>query len=96
MQVMPDVAMTGGEIVINALLGLLLAVCVVLGIYLLTWMGFLPGRVADERGHPRAAAIKVCSWTGILVVTLPVWVVALAWAYAQPYAREPGAGSEEA
>lgn len=61
-----------------------------------------PGRIARERGHPRADAVAVCGWWGLLTlgILLPVaWI----WAYAWPLgglphgeSREDGSGATEA
>ncbi len=83
MQQIPDVPMTSAEVVVNVVMLAVLVASVFGVIYLIAWMGFLPGRVADERSHPRAAAIKVASWAGLLLMG-PLWLVALIWAYAGP------------
>lgn len=42
----------------------------------------LPGKIAEERGHPQAEAIKICSLLGLLI--FPFWMIALLWAYTKP------------
>lgn len=54
--------------------------------YIIYWLGKLPGETAHARGHPQAAAITVCGWLGLLV--LPLWPLALVWAYSTPPGRE--------
>ena len=51
-------------------------------VWLLSVLGNLPGRIASERGHPRAGAISVLGWLGLLIIVL--WPVALVWAYVTP------------
>ena len=40
----------------------------------------LPGQIAEQRSHPQATAIDVCSLLGLLI--FPLWMFALVWAYA--------------
>jgi len=63
-----------------AVFALLLAVAVVLVVSL----GQLPGRIAQERGHPQAAAINVASWLGLATLGL-LWPLALIWAFLKPF-----------
>src|SRR5262245_22973129 len=56
-----------------------IAIVVVFGLYKL---GSLPGRIARALGHPRATAISVCGWLGLLVFVL--WPLALLWAHKPP------------
>jgi hypothetical protein len=48
-------------------------------------LGELPGRVAADRGHPQADAIRVAGWIGILTLGL-FWPLALVWAFTRPAA----------
>ncbi len=43
----------------------------------------LPGRIAADRSHPQADAIRVCGWLGLLTLGL-LWPLALIWAYMRP------------
>ena len=54
--------------------------------YFIYWLGKLPGETAHARGHPQASAITVCGWLGLLF--LPLWPIALVWAYLIPAGRE--------
>lgn len=63
-----------------AVFALLLVVAVVLVVSL----GQLPGRIAQKRGHPQAAAINVTSWLGIATLGL-LWPLALIWAFLNPF-----------
>jgi Protein of unknown function (DUF3302) len=55
-------------------------------VWLLFWLGKLPGETAYRRGHPQASAITVCGWLGLLVA--PLWPIAMIWAYSNPQGRE--------
>jgi hypothetical protein len=50
------------------------------------WLGKLPGETAYRRGHPQASAITACGWLGLLF--LPLWPIALIWAYVLPAGHE--------
>ena len=60
-------------------MGILVAVV----IWLVVLLGPLPGKIAAERGHRQADAIRVLGWIG-LVTMGAAWFVALVWAYAKP------------
>ena len=59
------------------LVGLVVAV-----VWALYMFASLPGRIANDRGHPHATAISVCGWLGL--PTLVLWPVALMLAYVPP------------
>ncbi len=40
----------------------------------------LPGRIALERGHPDAEAVKLLGWAGLLPTVYP-WIQAFIWAF---------------
>ena len=68
-----------------------LCLVIVIGLFIgaawfLYWLGKLPGETAHARGHPQAAAITVCGWLGLLF--LPLWPIAMVWAYLIPAGRE--------
>ena len=52
-------------------------------IAIVVFLGPLPGKIAKERGHPQADAIKVLGWIGVITVGA-TWLVALVWAYLRP------------
>ncbi len=52
------------------------------------FLASLPGKVAADRGHPQADAIRVTGWLGLLTMGL-FFPIALIWAYTRP------SGSEE-
>ena len=43
----------------------------------------LPGRIAAQRGHLQADAIRICGWLGLLTLGI-LWPIALIWAYLKP------------
>jgi hypothetical protein len=53
-------------------------------------LGALPGRIAEQRGHPQTDAIRVAGWFGLLTLGL-LWPLALIWAYT----RSSSAGDAE-
>ncbi|MEE8093353.1 MAG: DUF3302 domain-containing protein [Gammaproteobacteria bacterium] len=57
-------------------MGVLLAVV----IWLVVLLGSMPGKIAKDRGHPQADAIKVLGWIGVITLGL-AWPFALVWAY---------------
>ncbi len=42
--------------------------------------GSLPGHVARTRGHPQEQAVRMAGWI-TLFLALPLWPVAMIWAY---------------
>ena len=52
------------------------------------FLASLPGKIAAERGHPQADAIRVTGWLGLLTMGL-FFPIALIWAYTR------SSGSEE-
>jgi hypothetical protein len=68
---------------------LVLFVLIGVGLYAAVLLGSLPGKIAADRGHPQADAIRVTGWLGLLTMGL-LFPVALIWAYTRP-----PAGSEE-
>jgi hypothetical protein len=47
------------------------------------FLGSLPGKIAADRGHPQADAIRVAGWLGLLTMGL-FFPFALIWAYTRP------------
>lgn len=54
----------------------------------------LPGQIAHKRQHPQAAAVTVAGWCSVLL-PIPLWPLAMVWAYYDPLARpvEKAAGA---
>ncbi len=74
-----------GGLGIFALIVLTTLVASVLGV--VVWLAMLPGKIAAQRKHPQAEAIRMAGWLGIL--TGIVWILALIWAYTSYGAGEP-------
>jgi hypothetical protein len=47
------------------------------------FLGSLPGKIAADRGHPQADAIRIAGWLGLVTMGL-FFPIALIWAYARP------------
>ena len=62
---------------------IVLGAVIVATAFILVKLGALPGKIAVERNHPQADAIRVTGWIGILTLGV-VWFVALIWAYTRP------------
>jgi hypothetical protein len=54
----------------------------VVAVIIVVNLGRLPGRVAQRRGHPQAAAINVAGWLGLATLGL-LWPLALIWAFSK-------------
>jgi hypothetical protein len=65
-----------------------LIVLIGVGLFGAVFLGSLPGKIAADRGHPQADAIRVAGWLGLLTMGL-FFPIALIWAYTKP------SGSEE-
>jgi len=82
--------MTGLDVFAFVVMAVLLCV----GIGLAFVLGALPGKIAAEREHPQADAVRVAGWVGL--VTLGVaWPLALIWAYARPARLDPSSDLAE-
>lgn len=57
-----------------------LILSIVLALYVVWFIGGMPGRVAEERNHPKAQAIKVGGWA-TLIFGVVGWPWVLMWAY---------------
>jgi len=71
-----------------------LAVLVGVGIFLAIVLGGLPGKIAAQRGHPQADAVRVAGWVGLLTLGL-LWPLALIWAYTRSGSAGEAAASSE-
>jgi len=49
------------------------------GLIFLVWLAGLPGRIAIQRKHPDAEAVKVMGYAGFLTVV--AWMQAFIWAF---------------
>lgn len=66
---------------------IVMAVLVAVVIWLVVLLGSLPGKIADERGHRQADAIRALGWIGIITLGAG-WLVAIVWAYTKPLPSE--------
>ena len=64
-----------------------LAILLAAGLALAFVLGSLPGKIAANRRHPQADAIRVAGWLGLLTLGL-LFPVALIWAYTRPSTSE--------
>jgi hypothetical protein len=76
-------SMTGLDYFTFVVLAMLIAAAVAIAFFL----GSLPGKIASDRGHPQADAIRVAGWLGLLTLGL-LFPFALIWAYTRPSAAE--------
>jgi hypothetical protein len=53
------------------------------GLVAAVFLGSLPGKIAADRGHPQADAIRVAGWLGLVTMGL-FFPIALIWAYTRP------------
>jgi hypothetical protein len=53
------------------------------GLVAAVFVGSLPGKIAADRGHPQADAIRVAGWLGLVTMGL-FFPIALIWAYTRP------------
>ena len=74
--------MTGLDIF--ATIVLILVIATVVGI--LVVLAMMPGKIAAQRNHPQAEAVKVAGWLGML--TGIIWILAMIWAYIKPATSE--------
>jgi hypothetical protein len=51
------------------------------------FLASLPGKIAADRGHPQADAIRVAGWLGLLTMGL-LFPIALIWAYTRPHGSQ--------
>jgi hypothetical protein len=72
-----------------AILLTLIAAAVVIWVLL----GVMPGRIASDRNHPHADAIRVCGWWGVLTMGL-LLPLAYIWAYSNPRWRDESEGNK--
>ena len=74
--------MTGLDIF--ATIVLILVIATVVGV--LVVLAMMPGKIAAQRNHPQAEAVKVAGWLGML--TGIIWILAMIWAYIKPATSE--------
>ncbi len=59
---------------------IVMSILVAVVIWFVVLLGPMPGKIAKDRGHPQADAIKVLGWIGVITLGL-AWPIALVWAY---------------
>ncbi len=74
--------MTGLDIFATIVLILVIATVV----SVLVVLAMMPGKIAAQRNHPQAEAVKVAGWLGML--TGIIWILAMIWAYIKPATSE--------
>lgn len=67
-------------------MGVLIAVV----IWFVVLLGSMPGKIAADRDHPQADAIRVLGWIGVITLGL-AWPFALVWAYSRSTASNTDA-----
>lgn len=60
-----------------------IAILIALVIWLVVFLGNLPGEIARKRNHPQAAAITALGWIGIITMGVS-WFIGIVWAYYVP------------
>jgi NADH:ubiquinone oxidoreductase subunit 6 (subunit J) len=80
--------MTGLDIF--ATIVLILVIATVVGV--LVVLAMMPGKIAAQRNHPQAEAVKVAGWLGML--TGIIWILAMIWAYIKPTDSDTHINSE--
>ena len=67
----------------------LIVIAVLLGavIWLVVFLGNVPGDIARKRNHPQSEAISALGWIGLITMGLG-WFVAMVWAYYKPDATD--------
>ena len=69
----------------------LIVIALLLGfaIWLVVFLGNVPGDIARKRNHPQSEAISALGWIGLITMGVG-WFVAMVWAYYKPDASDPG------
>ena len=58
-----------------------MAIVFVFVVWLVIFLGDLPGKIARDREHPQVTAVQVMSWFGLLFTGGIVWIFAMIWAF---------------
>lgn len=56
-------------------------------IWLVVFLGNMPGNIARSRNHPQVQAITALSWIGLITMGVG-WFIAVVWAYYKPVAAD--------
>lgn len=57
-------------------------------IWLVVFLGNMPGDIARKNNHPQLQAITALSWIGLITMGIG-WFIALVWAYYKPPTAAP-------
>lgn len=68
---------------------IVLIILVVALVVVFCLLGWLPGHVAQSRGHPWADAVRVAGWV-TLILGFALWPIVLIWAYVDVPAPRSG------
>ncbi len=79
----------GLDIFALVVMGVLIAVVA----WFVVLLGPMPGKIAANRGHPQADAIRVLGWIGVITLGL-AWPLAFIWAYTRTGEQHAGFLSE--
>ena len=58
-----------------------MAVVFAFGVWLVIFLGDLPGKIAKERKHAQVTAVQALSWFGLLFTGGILWIFAIVWAF---------------
>ena len=53
-------------------------------VFLIFWLGPMPGKIARKRGHPQADLLTAAGWMGLFFTGGVLWLIAFIWAYGNP------------
>lgn len=69
--------------VLNIFSLIVIALLIAIVIWLVVFLGNLPGDIARKRNHPQAEAITALGWIGLITMGVG-WFIAMTWAYYKP------------
>jgi len=68
---------------------IVIAILLAAVIWLVVFLGNVPGDIARKRNHPQSEAISALGWIGLITMGIG-WFVAIVWAYYKPDASDSG------
>ena len=80
--------------ILDVIAFLVFAILIAAAIVIIVFLGQLPGRLARQRKHPRAAAIAITGWLGLATLGL-LWPIALIWVFVRPSSPSPPASRND-
>ena len=66
---------------------IVIAILLAAVIWLVVFLGNVPGDIARKRNHPQSEAISALGWIGLITMGIG-WFVAMVWAYYKPDATD--------